>query len=189
MATSISSLVPVVQRISRTIAPTVRSPADREDLFQEGVVGLLEAASRYEGGRGCSLRTFSTKRASGAMLDHLRGLVRRNREAPARDTVDSGAQVQWAAAVRSPESAVVLRRFRAFLRDGWAALPRLEREVLRLRFFEDLPVREAATDLGVSPATIVRAEQRALAMLRAGFQGRRDRGDAGRPAPGTRGAA
>ena len=46
--TSISSLVPVVRRISRTIAPTVRAPVDREDLFQEGVVGLLEAASRDE---------------------------------------------------------------------------------------------------------------------------------------------
>lgn len=167
--TSISSLVPIVQRISRTIAPTIRSPVDREDLFQEGVVGLLEAATRYVGGRGCSLRTFSMKRASGAMRDHLRGMVRRNREAPACHTVDSGVQVQWAADARSPESVVALRRFRAFLRDGWAALPRTEREVVRLRFFEDLPVREAATRMRVSPATVVRAERRALARLREGF--------------------
>jgi len=170
--TSVSSLVPVVRRISQGIASTVRSPADREDLFQEGVVGLLEAASRYESDRGCSLRTFTTKRASGAMLDHVRGMARRNREAPARDTVDSGAQVHWAADVRSPESAVTLRRFRAFLRDGWAVLPRLEREVVRLRYFEDLTVRQVAARVGVSPATVVRTEQRAIAMLREGFGSR-----------------
>lgn len=170
--TSISSLVPVVQRISRTIAPTVRSPVDREDLFQEGVVGLLEAATRYEGGRGCSLRTFTTKRASGAMRDHVRGMIRRNREAPACDTVDSGVQVHWATDARSPESLVALRRFRAFLRDGWALLPRTEREVVRLRFFEGLSVREAAARMRVSPATVVRGEQRALARLREGFTSR-----------------
>lgn len=167
--TSISSLVPVVRRISRGIAPTVRFEADREDLFQEGVVGLLEAATRYQTGRGCSLRTFSTKRASGAMLDHVRGMVRRNREAPAAHTVDSGAEVQWGNTARSPESSVQLRRFRAFLRDEWSRLPRVEREVVRLRFFEGLSVREAGAHLGVSPATIVRAEQRALALLRQDF--------------------
>ncbi len=173
--TSISSLVPVVKRISRSIAPTVRSEVDREDMFQEGVVGLLEAATRYEGGHGCSLRTFSTKRASGAMLDHLRGMVRRNREAPACHTAESGVQIHWAADSRSPESVLALRRFRTFLRDGWALLPRVEREVVRLRFFEDLTVREAAALMRVSPATIVRAEQRAIVMLRQGFEARGQR--------------
>ena len=167
---SVSGLVPVVKRLSRGIAPTVRFETDREDMMQEGMVGLLEAAKRYQADRGCSLRTFSTKRARGAMLDHVRSLVRRNREAPAHATMDSKVDCQWAQTPRSLESKVDIIRFRRFLREHWFVLPRLEREVIRLRYFLGLSVRDAAADLGTSPATVVRAEQRGLDMLRDGMK-------------------
>jgi RNA polymerase sigma factor FliA len=43
-----------------------------EDLVQDGYVGLLEAASRYDPQRGASFRTFVSSRVVGAMRDASR---------------------------------------------------------------------------------------------------------------------
>jgi RNA polymerase sigma factor for flagellar operon FliA len=45
---------------------------DIEDLIQNGMVGLLEAAQRYESRRGASFTTYATRRVRGAMLDGSR---------------------------------------------------------------------------------------------------------------------
>jgi RNA polymerase sigma factor for flagellar operon FliA len=45
---------------------------DVEDLIQTGMVGLLEAAQRYEGRMGASFATFALPRIRGAMLDWSR---------------------------------------------------------------------------------------------------------------------
>jgi RNA polymerase sigma factor (sigma-70 family) len=63
----------------------------------------------------------------------------------------------------------MLARFRRFLADGRLSLPEPERSVLRQRYQEGLSVREVARDQGVSPATVLRIEKRALNVLRAGF--------------------
>jgi RNA polymerase sigma factor (sigma-70 family) len=44
-------------------------------------------------------------------------------------------------------------------------LPRRQREVIVLRFYEDLPVSEIATVLKVSPGSVSSALNRALAAL------------------------
>jgi RNA polymerase sigma factor for flagellar operon FliA len=45
---------------------------DVEDLIQTGMVGLLEAAQRYEGRMGATFETFALPRIRGAMLDWCR---------------------------------------------------------------------------------------------------------------------
>lgn len=50
-----------------------------DDLVQYGTVGLLEARSRYDPGRGLPLRAFARPRIRGAMLDGLRKLLPRGR--------------------------------------------------------------------------------------------------------------
>jgi RNA polymerase sigma factor (sigma-70 family) len=167
--TSVSGLVPIVRKIAWRVGSTVQREADREDMIQEGVVGLLEAAQRYEPGRGCSMRTFGGRRAAGAMLDHLRGMVRRSREAPEPNPGETGGSLATSPDNRSMESAITLQRFRRFLGRVASLLPDSEREVITLRYFESLTVRDVAARLSTSPATVVRIERRALGRLREAF--------------------
>ena len=111
--TPVSSLLPLVRRIANRYRARVWNPTDREDLAQEAAVGLLEAAARYEPGHGVGLGCFGARRASGACMDHVRTLARRNREAPAFDS-QSGREPWDGNRVesRSPESRVMLARFR-----------------------------------------------------------------------------
>lgn len=55
----------------------------------------------------------------------------------------------------------------AALREAVAALPEQDREVIQLRYFENLSQREAAQRTGVSQMSISRTERRALKALRA----------------------
>ena len=43
-----------------------------EDLVSEGYVGLIQAAQKFEEGRGVKFSTFATARIRGAMMDFLR---------------------------------------------------------------------------------------------------------------------
>lgn len=169
--TTVEKLVPMVKRIAGRFRPVVYGTADREDLVQEGYVGLLEAASRYEPGRGCSLSTWGARRANGAMLDHIRTLSRRSRERP----VDAPTQRQeyaWhcASEHRSPESREMLIRFGRFMRRAWKDLQGPLRDVIRMRFLEGASVRETARSLGCSAATVVRREKKAIQELREGYR-------------------
>jgi RNA polymerase sigma factor for flagellar operon FliA len=44
-----------------------------DDLIQAGMMGLLDAASRYDEFRGAQFETYAAQRIRGAMLDELRG--------------------------------------------------------------------------------------------------------------------
>jgi RNA polymerase sigma factor FliA len=43
-----------------------------DDLIQAGVMGLLEAARKYDAGQGASFETYAGIRIRGAMLDEVR---------------------------------------------------------------------------------------------------------------------
>ncbi|MGE0445961.1 MAG: sigma-70 family RNA polymerase sigma factor [Vicinamibacterales bacterium] len=59
---------------------------DIGDLVQDGVIGLMDAAGRYDEGRGIKFETFAERRIRGAMIDALRkdawprGVRRQRRE-------------------------------------------------------------------------------------------------------------
>lgn len=63
---------PMVRR--QALALQVRLPASIEldDLIQAGMVGLLDALSRFDSGAGASFATFASQRVHGAMIDELR---------------------------------------------------------------------------------------------------------------------
>ena len=45
---------------------------DLDDLIQAGMIGLLDAASRYKEDQGAQFETYASQRIRGAMLDELR---------------------------------------------------------------------------------------------------------------------
>jgi RNA polymerase sigma factor FliA len=62
----------LVRQIAAQMARRIPKSVDEDDLIQTGMVGLLEAAQRYECRNTSSFTTYATPRIRGAMLDSLR---------------------------------------------------------------------------------------------------------------------
>lgn len=62
----------LVRRIAHHLAARLPSSVQVEDLVQAGMLGLLEAGSKYDGGKGASFETYAGIRIRGAMLDEIR---------------------------------------------------------------------------------------------------------------------
>ena len=64
--------LPFVEQLARRVAATMPHSIDLGDLVQDGVIGLIDAAERYDEKRGIKFETFAERRVRGAMIDALR---------------------------------------------------------------------------------------------------------------------
>lgn len=75
-----------VESVARRVAASMPHTIDLGDLVQDGMVGLIDAAHRYDEARGIKFETFAERRVRGAMIDALRrdawprGVRRQRRE-------------------------------------------------------------------------------------------------------------
>ena len=76
-----------VRYLANRLASRLPAHVDTEDLFQMGMIGLLQSVDRFDATRGIKFQTYANRRVQGAMLDYLRSLDwrprsvrRRNRE-------------------------------------------------------------------------------------------------------------
>lgn len=78
--------LPFVEQLARRVAATMPHSIDIGDLVQDGVIGLIDAAQRFDAARGIKFETFAERRIRGAMIDALRkdawprGVRRQRRE-------------------------------------------------------------------------------------------------------------
>lgn len=63
---------PLVKRIAHHMMLKLPNSVQVDDLIQAGMMGLLEAAGRYDELRGAQFETYAAQRIRGAMLDELR---------------------------------------------------------------------------------------------------------------------
>jgi len=68
----ISRYAPLVKRIAYHLMAKLPASVQVEDIIQNGMLGLLDAISRYEEGLGAQFETYAVQRIRGAMLDGLR---------------------------------------------------------------------------------------------------------------------
>jgi RNA polymerase sigma factor for flagellar operon FliA len=135
------------------MASTMPHSIDLGDLVQDGVLGLIDAANRFDEARGIKFETFAERRVRGAMIDALRrdawprGVrrVRRELEA-AREQLrrELGAE---------PSLADLAKRV-------GADVQRLERTILRITTIESTsPMANLETiDSATLPAVLVPSE-------------------------------
>src|SRR6476620_9399247 len=82
----VASSLPYVESLARRMASTMPHSIDLGDLVQDGVIGLIDAAHRFDEARGIKFETFAERRVRGAMIDALRrdawprGVRRQRRE-------------------------------------------------------------------------------------------------------------
>jgi RNA polymerase sigma factor FliA len=75
-----------VESVARRIASSMPQTIDLGDLVQDGMIGLIDAAQRFDVSRGIKFETFAERRVRGAMIDALRkeawprGVRRQRRE-------------------------------------------------------------------------------------------------------------
>lgn len=63
---------PYIQKVARRLARRLPSHVEMEDLVSSGVIGLMEAADRYDPNKAERFESFAEFRIRGAMLDDLR---------------------------------------------------------------------------------------------------------------------
>lgn len=63
---------PLVKRIAHRMMVKLPYSVQIDDIIQAGMMGLLDAASRYDEFHGAQFETYATQRIRGAMLDELR---------------------------------------------------------------------------------------------------------------------
>src|SRR4026207_1496142 len=64
--------LPFVEALARRMASTMPHSIETGDRVRGGVIGLIDAAHRFDEGRGIKFETFAERRVRGAMIDALR---------------------------------------------------------------------------------------------------------------------
>ena len=68
----ITAGLPFVEALARRMAASMPHSIDLGDLVQDGMIGLIDAAHRFDEKRGIKFETFAERRVRGAMIDALR---------------------------------------------------------------------------------------------------------------------
>lgn len=82
----IAAGLPFVESLARRVAASMPHSIELGDLVQDGMLGLIDAACRFDEARGIKFETFAERRVRGAMIDALRkdawprGVRRQRRE-------------------------------------------------------------------------------------------------------------
>lgn len=145
--------LPFVESLARRMASTMPHSIELGDLVQDGVLGLMDAAHRFDEARGIKFETFAERRVRGAIIDALRrdawprGVRRARRELEAaREQLrrELGAE---------PSMADLARRV-------GSDVPQLERMIVRINTIESTsPMANAESlDSSTLPAVLVPSE-------------------------------
>ena len=165
----IAEHMPMARRIARKVARRMPDSIRHDDLESAALVGLTEAADRFDAERGEPFVAFAAKRIRGAVLDELRrgDLMPRRARSAANQLGEAVASLERRLG-RNPEDTEVARELGVSLaafRDCFAGL-------VPVRVVE-LPEVGAAgeiVDAGASPvAELERAE--AIRLVRAALDG------------------
>ena len=96
--------MPYVRSIAGKIKKTVAKEIDFEDLVEYGMIGLLEAADRYDPSHGANFMTFAYYRIRGAIYDGLRGMGWMSRSEYAKARFEERANEYLAEVAHAEES-------------------------------------------------------------------------------------
>lgn len=181
MGPIVASYLPLVGAIARTFSRRLPSMVELDDLVHDGVIGLISALRRYDPGRGVRFAAYAGHRIKGAMIDGLRARDPLSRQVR-RAQKAGGDAPPWPGGIQildldhaqhvpadedmSPEHAVLEADLRRRVREGLAALPPRDREVVILRLVQGLPLRVVADRLSLSMTRTAEIQTRGLVRLR-----------------------
>lgn len=68
----IDQYLPLVRRLAHHLIAKLPASVQLDDLIQAGLIGLMDAITKFEEGQGAQFETYASQRIRGAMLDELR---------------------------------------------------------------------------------------------------------------------
>lgn len=68
----IDQYIPLVRRLAHHLIAKLPASVQIDDLVQAGLIGLMDAISKFEEGQGAQFETYASQRIRGSMLDELR---------------------------------------------------------------------------------------------------------------------
>jgi len=149
-------------RLYRYLVRLVRDPATAEDLFQQTWVRVAENIRRYDPRRNFEPWLFSVAR--NLAIDYLR----RYRPESLDEPLPTGELRQERIAATGPGALeIAMARERAeCVADSLTALPAMYREVISLRFEEEMKLEEIAQVLDMPLSTVKTRLRRGLEAMR-----------------------
>ena len=163
---ALSELITQYQnRLYRYLLRMVWQPSEAEDLFQQTWLRVVEKIRSFDGNRNFDAWLFTLAR--NLAIDHLRQHRPQSLDEPlansgdsetAADRIPSRAKAQF-------ECALAAERQKR-INEAMAGLPMMYREVLTLRFEEEMKIEEIARVTGVPVSTVKSRLRRSLEQLR-----------------------
>lgn len=68
----IQNYIPLVKHFAKHFICRLPPQVQFDDLMQAGMIGLIEAAKNYQGGKGAQFSTYASIRIKGSILDEIR---------------------------------------------------------------------------------------------------------------------
>jgi RNA polymerase sigma-70 factor, ECF subfamily len=152
-------------RIYRYLLRLVRQPADAEDLFQQTWLRVAEKIRSFDTSRNFDAWLFTLAR--NLAFDHLRRARPSSLDEPVSDDSPDDTRVSQLAAVDpSPLDRLLAGERAGLLAGALENLPVRYREVLSLRFEEEMKLEEIALVLEAPLSTVKSRLRRSLEQLR-----------------------
>ncbi len=155
----------LVKATASSIRKSLPVHADYDDLVQAGIVGLIDAANKYDAEKQNSFPTYAKHRIRGAILDNLRKLDWASRDMRRRQKLVAAAVNELTAILeRTPSEAEIADKVGMDLTTCRLTMSDLRNggPVSSSRFAndqEDLPIPEFASGLETRPDFICGREQ------------------------------
>ena len=149
-------------RLYRYLLRLVHDPTAADDVFQQTWMRVLENIRRYDPGRSFDAWLFAIAR--NVAIDHLR----RRQPGSLDELLEDGRPLPAGLSAAAPGAfELVLHTERAVLvRQALASQPPLFREILSLRFEEEMKLEEISEVLGIPLGSVKSRLSRALEHLR-----------------------
>ena len=184
---------PLVKRIAHHLLLRMPASVQVDDLIQSGMMGLLEAAKKYDVSKGASFETYAGIRIRGSMLDEVRkgdwaprSVHRKSRKVAeaikaieartgkdakdpdiAKELEGDDSAIELAAGeLPGPCDGLQRSTFKAHLAKAIDGLPDREKLVLALYYDEELNLKEIGEVIGVSESRVSQIHSQAAMRLR-----------------------
>ena len=142
----------------------MREPAEAEDLFQQTWIRVAEKIRQYDPRRNFEAWLFTVAR--NIAIDHLRRIRPQSLDEPIEGAPGESAATRLQSSERPVLDGIVERERTSRLAHALDLLPVTHREVLTLRFEEEMKLEEIAEVIDIPLSTVKTRLRRALDRLR-----------------------
>jgi RNA polymerase sigma-70 factor, ECF subfamily len=158
-------------RLYRYLLRIVREPAEAEDLFQQTWLKVVEKIRSFDANRNFDAWLFTLAR--NLAIDHLRRIRPESLDEPVADSRYSETMADRVPSKeQTPLDHALADERRTEISEAMAGLPMMYREVLTLRFEEEMKIEEIAQVTAVPLSTAKARLRRSLEQLRHALEAR-----------------